>query len=798
MIKDLSFGFRWLRKHPGFTALSVLTLAAGIGVNTAMFSVVHAVLLKPLPYPEPERIVWMSESGPEVTNRWVSYPNFLDWRSRSQAFEAMSTFRGWSVNLTGADHAENINSRMVTAGYFKVMGATPQLGRDFSEADDQPGAAPVTIISHSFWQQRFGGDPNIVGKSVTLDDKGYTIIGVMPESFVHQGPPPLWLLMGPMNWQTHTRDVRIAGSVIARLKPGVTIEQARADINRVAQQLFQENPVANAGADNVTVVSLQDNITRNVGTALKILFGAVALVLLIACANVANLLLARAATRRKEFAVRAALGASRWRIIRQLLIESLLLATAGGAIGLIFASWAMSLLQKVAHETVPRMNYIEIDGRVLAFNIGATLLTGILFGLAPALRFSKTDLQETLKDSASTTTDVQGRKLRSALVVSEVALSVALLVGAGLMVKSLLVLLKSDNGFDPNGVLTMELKVSRNRYRKPEELRQFLHQVLQTVQTQPGVEKATVSANLPGFADGWQNDIAPEGHRSLEPGELINVDWSIVSADYFQTMKIPILRGRTFTRDEDEQGKPVVLVDENLARRFWPNEDAVGKHLKYDSPVWHEIIGVVPEVRAYGSQTTPLIKMYTPLGRAPQRNSTLSIRYSNVDPEALTAAVTRAVQTLDKDVPIAEVATFESLLARESSPRRFNAGLFAAFAVLALVLAATGVYGVLSYSVSQRMHEVGIRMALGAGRRDVLRLFMGQGMVLVLLGLVLGLAGAFALTRLMSSLLFGVSATDLMTFIVVALGLVLVGLFACYIPARRATKVDPLVALRYE
>jgi len=798
MLQDLTFGLRWLRKHPGFTALSVLTLAAGIGVNTAMFSVVYAVLLKPLPYAEPERIVWMTESGPEVTNRWVSYPNFVDWRSRSQTFEAMSTFRGWSVNLTGADHAENINSRMVTAGYFKVMGATPQLGRDFTEADDQPGAAPVTIISHSFWQQRFGGDPNVVGKSVTLDDKGYTIIGVMPENFVHQGPPPLWLLMGPMNWQTHTRDVRIAGSVIARLKPGVTIEQARADVNGVAQQLFQENPVANAGADKVTVVSLQENITRNVGTALKILFGAVALVLLIACANVANLLLARAATRRKEFSVRAALGASRWRIIRQLLIESLLLATAGGAIGLIFASWTMSLLQKVAHETVPRMNYIEIDGRVLAFNIGATLLTGILFGLAPALRFSKTDLQETLKDSASTTTDVQGKKLRSALVVSEVAVSVALLVGAGLMVKSLMVLLKSDNGFDPNGVLTMELKVSRSRHRQPAQLSRLLHQVIDTVQAQPGVEKATISAALPGFADGWQNDIQPEGYRALDPGEMINVDWSIVSADYFQTMKIPLLQGRTFTRDEDENGRPVVIIDDNLARRFWPNENAVGKHLKYGGPDWHEIIGVVSEVRAYGSQTKPLIKMYTPLGGSPQRNTTLSIRYQNIDPEALTAAVTRAVEALDKDVPIAEVATFQNLLAREASPRRFNAGLFAAFAVLALVLAATGVYGVLSYSVSQRTHEVGIRMALGAGRHDVLRLFMGQGMVLVLLGLVLGLAGAFALTRLMSSLLFGVSTTDLTTFVVVALGLVVVGLFACYIPARRATKVDPLVALRYE
>ncbi len=798
MLQDLIYGFRWLRKHPGFTALSVLTLAAGIGVNTAMFSVVHAVLLQPLPYAEPDRIVWMTESGPEVTNRWVSYLNFHDWRARNQVFESMSTFRGLSTNVTGTDQAENINARLVTFEYFKVMRATPMLGRDFTESDDKTGAAPVTIISHEFWQQRFGGDPNVVGKQITLDDKGFTVIGVMPETFVHQGPPPLWLLTGPMNLQTHTRDIRTAGSVIARMKPGVTIEQARAEMNRIALQLFKEYPVANAGADTVTVVSLQDNITRNVGTALKILFGAVALVLLIACANVANLLLARAATRRKEFAVRAALGASRRRIVRQLLVESLLLALTGGALGLFFASWAMSVLQKVAHETVPRMDYIELNGRVLAFNIGASVLTGILFGLAPALRFSKTDLQETLKDSASTTTDGQGKKLRSGLVVSEVAVSVALLVGAGLMVKSLITLLRSDNGFDPNGVLTMELKVSRNRYRERGELSRFMHQALQSVQAQPGVEKATISSTLPGSTDGWQNDIAPEGHRSLEPGESINVDWSIVSADYFQTMKIPILRGRTFTRDEDEQGKPVVLVDENLARRFWPNENAVGKHLKYDSPVWHEIIGVVPEVRAYGSQTKPLIKIYTPFGRSPQRNSMLSIRYNNIDPQALTAAVIRAVQQIDKDVPVTEIATFESVLAREASPRRFNAVLFAAFAALALVLAATGVYGVLSYSVSQRTHEVGIRMALGAGNRDVLRLFMGQGMVLVLLGLALGLAGAFVLTRLMSSLLFGVSTTDLTTFVLVSVGLILIGLFACYIPARRATKVDPLVALRYE
>jgi len=796
MVQDLIYALRWLRKNPGFTLLAVLMLAVGIGVNTAMFSVINAVLLQPLPFSEADRIVWMNESGPEIKNRQLSYPNFVDWRARNQVFEAMSLFRGWSVNLTGTDKPENLDARIVTADYFKVMRATPVLGRDFTPEDDQPGAAAVTIISYGFWQQRFAGDPNIAGKQILLEDQPHTIIGVAPPDFTHHGPPPLWVLMGPLNWKH--RDVRDAGNVIARLKPGVTIDQARAEMNRISQQLRQEHPVANAGADTVNVVSLQESITGRVTTALKILFVAVALVLLIACANVANLLLARAATRRKEFAVRAALGASRFRIVRQMLVESLVLAFAGGVLGLVLALWTMALLSRVAHETVPRMSGLAINGKILAVNLAVSLLTGILFGVLPALRSSRTDLQETLKDSSSTTMDTTGKKLRGTLVVAEVALSVALLVGAGLLVKSLVRLFQSDNGFDPNGVLTMELKVSRNRGRDTAELNRLLHQVLQGVQAQAGVDKAALSAALPGLDNGWQNDIAVEGEGKRKLGELINVDWSIVSADYFQTMKIPLLRGRTFTRDEDEQGKPVVLVDENLARRFWPNEEALGKHIKYDSATPHEIIGIVPAVKTYGSEATPLIRIYTPMGRAPQRNATLSIRANNVDAKTLTAAVMRTVHEIDKDLPITEVATLDDILARESSTRRFNAGLFSVFAALALALAVTGVYGVLSYSVSQRTHEVGIRMALGAGRRDVLRLFMQQGMRLVLLGLVIGLVGAFALTRLMSSLLFGVSATDKLTFVVVALGLTIVGVCACYLPARRATKVDPLVALRYE
>ncbi len=796
MIQDLIYGLRWLRKNPAFTVLAVLMLAVGIGVNTAMFSVINAVLLQPLPYSEPDRIVWMNESGREVQNRHVSYPNFVDWRARNSVFESMSTFRGWEVNLTGTDKPEALDARIVTADYFKVMRTTPLLGRDFTADDDKPGAAPVAIISYPFWQQRFAGDPNIVGKNILLDDKPHTVIGVSRQDFVHQGPPPLWVLMGPLNWKE--RDVRTGGNVIARLKPGVTIDQARDEMNRISQQLRQQYPIHNAGANVVNVVSLQDSITKRVSTALKILFVAVGLVLLIACANVANLLLARAAARRKEFAVRAALGASRFRLVRQMLIESLLLSIAGGTLGFFFASWTVLLLSRVAHETVPRMNGVQLSGRVLVFNIGVSLLTGLLFGVLPALRSSQTNLQDTLKDSSSTTTDSGGKRLRGTLVIAEVAFSVALLVGAGLLLKSLVLLFSADNGFDSNGVLTMELRFSRSRGRDQAELSRLLHQVLEAAQAQPGVQNATLSTALPGIVDGTQTDISAEGYRQEKKGELINVDWSIVTPDYFETMKIPILRGRTFTRDEDEQGKPVVLIDENLARRFWPNEEAVGKHIGYDSPTWHEIIGVVPAVKSYGSEDTPLIRIYTPMGRMPQRNAMLSVRATTTDVKALSAGIMRAVQSIDKDLPIVDVATFDDVLARESSTRRFNAVLFSIFAALALVLALTGVYGVLAYSVSQRTHEVGIRMALGAGHRDVLRLFMGQGMRLVLIGLVIGLGGAFALTRLMSSLLFGVSTTDAATFVAVAVGLTLVGVLACYLPARRATRVDPLIALRYE
>jgi len=796
LIQDLIYGFRWFRTHPAFTLLSVVTLAAGIGLNTAMFSVIYTVLISPLPYPEADRLVWMNESSEEVPNLWVSCPNFQDWRTRNQSFAGMSLFRGWSVNMTGVGETESVDARMVTADYFRVMRFAPVMGRDFSDEDDKPGAAPVTIISYAFWQERFGGDPQIVGQSVTLDDRSYTIIGVMHPEFKHHGPPPLWLLVGPMNW--NNRDVRIGGNVIARLKPGVSLDQARTDMQRISQDLRREYPGQNAGATNVHVLSLQDSITGDVRWALQILFGAVALVMFIACANVANLQLARAASRSRELAVRAALGASRWRIARQLLVESLMLALAGGFVGLLLAWWAIALLSKVEHSTVPRMQFLELNYQVLAFNLGISLLTGILFGMIPAFRFSKVKLQDNLKDNSIASTERQGKRVRSALVVCEVALSVALMIGAGLLVKSLFRLFNSDLGFDPHHVLTMELRPSRTRYRDNAKFYALFQNILERVKAQPGVEAVAFSNNLPGIEDGWTNDIFPEGHSPLKPGEQIDVDWGIVSPDYFRTMNVQLLRGRTFTEEEVQNSRPVLLVDENLARRFWPNENAVGKRIQYNGTNWHEVIGVVKEVRPYGSQVQPRIKIYTPLSPASQRNSMLSIRSSKVDPATLAARIKREIYSVDKDLAVTEVSTLPQLLARESSPREFNTLLFSILAALALILALTGVYGVISYAVARRTHEVGIRMALGAGHQQVVRLFVSQGMKLIGLGLIIGLLASMILTRMMSSLLFGVSTTDSTTFGFVAVGLLVVGLLACFIPARRATKVDPLVALRYE
>jgi predicted permease len=802
LLQDLRFGARMLLKQPGFTIIAIITLALGIGANTAIFSVINAVLLRPLPYPEAEQLVWLTERHEQIPRRWISYPNFLDWQSHSQSFEAMATIRGWQMTMTGNGEAQSLSGRMVTADYFRVMRARPFIGRDFNSDEDRFGAPSVAVLSHAFWQSQFGSDPEIVNQTITLNNQTFKVIGVMPPEFQHQGPPAVWVLTEQYAQQESgwfNRDVRIAGFVIARLKPDVTLPQARAEMKSIEEQLISQYPMTNGG-NTIQAVTLQESIVGDTRQSLLLLFAAVGVVLLIACANVANLLLARAATRQKEFAIRVAVGASRWRVLRLLLSESVLLAIVGGGLGLLVAMWGVDLLVKFAPPDVPRLANVTIGWRVPGFTLLLSMLTGLVFGLAPAWQSTKTDLHGMLKEGSRTASDAHSGRLRSAFVMIEVALAMVLLVGAGLLIKSLARLLAADSGFNAQNVVTMQL-LPREAYPSRPLLMQFHTQLLDRINALPGVESSCVLNDLPGFEPAWQTDINPEingTYQKINPGELINVDWGIITADYFRVMRIPLKQGRSFTAQEITQGAPVMLVDEQLARRFWPDGDALGKHIKYDSATPIEIIGIVGDVRNYGSESLGRIKIYTPFGRSPLPRVTLAVRSTGVDESSMVGAIKGEVQAINPNVPIYEIATLDSQLARYIAPRRFITWLLGLFAVVALLLAAVGIYGVMSYAVTQRTRELGIRLALGAQKWDVLRLMIGQSMRLVLAGLGLGLVASVGLTRWLKSLLFGVSATDPLTFVMIAVLLMLVALLACTVPARRATKVDPMVALRYE
>jgi putative ABC transport system permease protein len=737
---------------------------------------------------------------PQFPEFSVSPGNFLDWRKQNTVFERLVAFNGVSFNMIGAGDPEQIRGMKVTDGFFAMLGAQPLLGRDFLPEEDQPGRDNVVILNYGLWQRRFGGDPKILNQTLTLSGQSYTVIGVMPATFRFGGPDlDLWKPMAFTAQETQIHGGHWLGA-IGRLKPGATENHARAEMITIAGRLAAQYPDANTGW-SVKLMPLLEYTVRSVKPALIVLLCAVAFVLLIACANVANLLLARAAGRQKEIAIRTAVGAGRARIIRQLLTESGLLALLGGAAGLALAKWGMDLLLKLAPQGLPRMNDVSLDGRALAFTAVVTLLTGVIFGLVPALQSSKPNLNETMNDTGRGSTEGRQRQLvRSALVVLEVASALVLLVGAGLFIKSFWRLQQVDPGFNPDNTLTLTVSLPRTKYPEDTQRIAFFQQLLENVGALPGVQAAGATNPLPLTGDTVLAFVV-QGRPALPPGAGQSTNFYAASADYFKALGIPLRRGRLFTERDVRDSPHVAVINETMARKIFPDEDPIGKRITFDgggkNPDWYEIVGIVGDVKQYGlDQATPM-QTYEPYTQQTYSSMTLVARTAG-DPAKLTAAIRNAVLQLDKEQPIANIRTLDEILSTSVAQQRFSTLLLGIFAAVAMLLAAVGIYGVLSYAVTQRTHEIGIRVALGAARSDVLRLVVGAGMRLTLLGVGAGLAAAFALTRLMSTLLFDVSATDPMTFGLIALLIVTVALLACWVPARRATKVDPMVALRIE
>jgi putative ABC transport system permease protein len=798
-IQDIRYGIRGLMKRPGFTGVALVALALGIGANTAIFSLVNAVLVQPLPFDQPDRLVWMWGNIRQGGNRAsVSPLDFLDYRQQNTTFEqfAASFSIPIPINLTGSGEPERLTSAGVTGDYFDALGVKPALGRTFVLDNEKPGNDQVAVLSYGLWQRRFGGDPAIVNKTVVLDGKSCLILGVMPKDFNFPQTAELWF---PMNFdRSPGMKQRKAHFLrpIGRLKPGVTMVQAQADTDAIAKRLEEAYPDTNTGW-NLRLVSLRDQLVGNTKPTLFILLGAVAFVLLIACANVANLLLVRAAARQKEIALRTALGASRLRIVRQMITESVLLALLGGALGTLLANWGIGLLVAVSGNDLPPTARVGIDATVLGFTLTVSVLTGVLFGLAPALRTLKLNLTDSLKEGGRSVGEgVQRNLTRSVLVVVESAVAVVLLVGAGLLIRSLIRLQNTSPGFDSHNVLTMRIDLPEDKYPTVEKTTNFFQLLESRVGGLPGVESVGLISELP--LSGQPNDMPyyVEGRPPAMPDQGFDDDFRRVNTQYFQSLRIPILRGRNFTEQEVTKGTKVVLISDLLAKQVFPNEEPIGHRLVMGmggEPF--EIIGIVGDIRHHALENQPAPAMYMPTLEGNWMN--LVIRAEG-DPANLTAAVRREVKAIDPDQPVAAVKTMEEWLATSVSAQRYRTSLLALFALVAVVLASTGIYGVMSYSVAQRTHEIGVRMALGAGRLDVLKLVIRQGMGLIAVGVGCGLLGAIALTRVMSSMLFEVTPKDPLTFTVVALFLALVALIACYIPARRATKVDPLVALRYE
>jgi putative ABC transport system permease protein len=804
--QDLRYGARMLAKNPGFTLIAVFTLALGIGANTAIFSVVNAVLLRPLPYRDAERIVAIQELNEEGKRVQVTAANFLDWRAQQTTFAQLAAIFARPANLALGEQAERINLAVVSANFFEVFGARAERGRLFMATDEQAGHAPVIVISHGLWQSRFGGAADLVGRDVTLDGKSYTVVGIAPAGFQYPNQTEAWLpplrLAPELNERMDVTQVRGLGylSAVAKLKPGVSLTQAAAEMETITARLRQQYPDTNNRRFN-RVVSLRKHLVGETDAMLWLLFGAVSFVLLIACANVANLLLARAATRQKELAIRTALGATRGRVMRQLLTESTLLALTGGGLGWLLAVWGVELMAKLLPRDFPRLGEIGLDGRVLGFTLAASVLTGILFGLAPALQSTQTGVHETLKESGrGAAGSWRQQRLRHLLIVFEVALSLVLLIGAGLLLRSFRQLQAVNAGFTPQQALTARLSPAGAGYRADAAYINYYRQVIERISVIPGVEAVGAINTLP-LSKGPTAGYRIEGSPLLTPDKWPGANYRSVSSDYFRALNIPLVQGRAFTEGDNAEAPLVMIVNQALARRDFPGVDPVGKRINLGNtdrngqPVWFEIVGVAANVRSQELSEEAEPEFYLSLLQDPFAEMSLVIR-ATVEPASLSAAVRQAAAAVDKTQPVSKVETIERIVSEAVSQPRFNLFLLGLFGGLALLLSAAGIYGVTAYSVAQRTPELGIRLALGANRRDVLKLILGQGLRLISAGIVLGLATALALTRLMKTLLFGVSATDPATFAAVALLLALVALAACWFPARRATKVDPMIALR--
>lgn len=800
LLQDLRYGARTLAKNPGFALVAVMTLALGVGANTTIFSFVNGILLRPLPYPKPERLVLLDETALKqgITSMGVSFPNFLDWREQNSVFEDVATYQGGNYSLTGVGEPEQLRGGRVSHGLFEILRIQPPLGRTFTAEEDQPGHDAVVMLSHGLWQRRFGGDPTIVGRLVTLNNRSCTVIGVMPPGFRFPEISELWVPLA-LTTKIWTRTDHGLGAV-ARLRDGVSLERAQTELSAIASRIEQQNPVTNEGL-GVSVTSMRERLSGEYREALLILLGVVGCVLLVACANVANLLLARATARQKEVAVRAALGASRWRVARQLLIESSLLGAAGGAFGLVLAVWGLDLLLAAIPVSLPFWMDFSLDLRVLGFTVGISVLTALIFGLVPALQASRIDLIETLNKGGRSAAAAAHNRSRNLLVVAEVGLSLVLLVGAGLMMRSFLLLQRVDPGLNPQNVLTLGVILPTEKYREGARRGEFFQRLMERIQAAPGVQAGGAVSTLPLSGGRWGRSLTVEGYSVLPVGQAPMIQHNVVTPGYFRAMGIPILMGRDFAETDAADSPKVTIVDERLAREYWPDTDPLGKRIRFgppeDNEPWHTVIGVVGAVRHERLDADTRKSVYLPHLQIPVRGMALAIR-SGENTTSLTAAVRGQVRALDPDLPITRVLPMEEVVAQAIWEPRLYAVLFGVFAAGALLLAAVGVYGVMSYGVTQRTHEVGIRVALGAKRRDIIRLIVGQGLKLAFVGVAIGLGGAFALTRLIKGLLFGVSATDPLTFGLLALLITIVALAACLVPARRAMRIDPMVALRYE